>query len=69
MKNKKGKYKCHVCGKIEKSKFGLSIFHRGCRLSQLFERDKKGEKELGLEGSGLIIIDPKKPKKPIGDKA
>lgn len=51
------KYKCEICGEEEKSQVALDVRHRGCRLSTIFKRDKKLEKKLGLEGSGMVAFD------------
>lgn len=51
------KPKCEVCGKMENSEFDITIKHRGCRLGQIFQRDRKAEKELGMEESGFMLLD------------
>lgn len=59
----KKEVKCKVCGKVEDNEDDLEIYHRGCRLGQLFKRDRKTEKELGIEGSGLKILNLNNPTK------
>ena len=49
--------KCEICGRIEDTEEDIEIFHRGCRLGQFFQRDRKAEKEFGIKkGSGLKIL-------------
>lgn len=59
-------YKCEVCGNTEDSEADLSVFHRGCRFSQIFERDKEAEKKLGIkEGDPFVCFDVSKIKKGV----
>jgi len=53
--------KCEICGKWEKTKAEIEIYHRGCRLtaSGIAKRDRKAEKDLGLP-KGLMLLKLKK---------
>lgn len=63
MRGKKKIFKCEICGKEEKDELDLTIYHRGCRLFRLFERDRKLEKKLGFP-KGIIALDISKTKDP-----
>lgn len=58
---KKKIFKCEICGKEEEDKLDLEIYHRGCRLSQLFKRDEELEKKFGKR---VMVIDVTKAKDP-----